>query len=344
MKMTCEDILLTKEKIYCFANNLNVLYSIERDTGEIEYLISIPGKDLFEKKLISKLVYWNGRIYLLPLKTGSVWMYELKDKEIRELEIESYADNWADSYFRNALISNNKLFIFGGYYPAVVILDLNNGNIEYDRKPFENVDVKKSRDLYFRGDPIQIGEEAYFASGIDNSLFIYNLSTGAFEWRTIGNKENRYSGIIKCEEGFLLSPRKGNMNVVKVTESGIEEYKSKGSCDDTTIYTGIIERDDGYLIPTNMKSKKSLLVDSSWQVHQIDEAYTVYKVQDNTILKQIINGDIYVEDNKHKRVYSSVDINDKHFLKRIKESASFNKNQIMYENDPMSLNEWIAFL
>ena len=62
MKMTCEDILLTKEKIYCFANNLNVLYSIERDTGEIEYLISIPGKDLFEKKLISKLVYWNGRI------------------------------------------------------------------------------------------------------------------------------------------------------------------------------------------------------------------------------------------------------------------------------------------
>jgi len=125
MRLISEDIACVKDKLYLFANNINLLYSIDVNTRMYEFIGQIPERSIFEKRLVSKIVHWNDELFLIPLVSGDIWIYSFGNKCWRKIKVKQYENNWANSYFRNAFIDEDRLFILGGYYPAVLIIDSN---------------------------------------------------------------------------------------------------------------------------------------------------------------------------------------------------------------------------
>ncbi len=348
MKLICEDILYDQEKIYCFASNLNLLFYIDCRTGEYVFLGSIPDRDFFATRLVSKIVLWNQQLILIPLVSGSIWLFSLKDLSWRKFEIAQYENNWANSFFRNAICYNNKLYVFGGYYPAVIEIDLASGIIRYDKKPFVDKNNDSVKDLFFRGVPLLHEGLVYLASGFENSIFIYNLDSHEFEWRYIGGIENRYSGI-EYEAGyFWLSPRKSGMNIVKFSGDSTKTIlvPLEGIKPDT--YIGIIKMSNQFVIPSTGGRSGSIFVKSETLIEKKLIYYSVYKKQDDLVITQQQNGNIEIIDEYFNDIYKfSGSVEDKksiELLKSLQIATKRGERGLVNENDPVTLGEWISII
>lgn len=348
MRLRSEDILRIGEKLYLFASNMNMLYTIDVNTGEYDFLGKIPNKSISDKRLISGIVEWNDILYLLPLNSGDIWKYSINKKSWDFIEIETYENNWANSYFRNALVYEEKMYIFGGYYPAILILDLKTNKINYDMRPFNEKKGTEVRDLFFRGLPTCIGSDLYFASAIDNSILKYSLSDDDFEWQYVGSKENRYSGIEWDGESFWLAPRQSNMPVVKVTGERVEAYKLPNSISENECkYIGICNKGDSYIVPAGIGGAGSFLIDKSGKIEKTAASYTVVKKQSGDLFGQYVNGDVfYIDEYNNKSIFSGV-IDRESFMNIIKKYAGLDEihvDKVLHEETLFGLNEWINYL
>ena len=292
MRLRSEDIIRIKDKLYLFANNMNMLYSIDIQTGEYDFLGKIPELNIFARRLISGIVEWNKTLYLLPLNSEAIWAYSIAENSWKKIDVKPYRDNWANSYFRNAVVYDEKMIIYGGYYPAILIMDLKTNFITYDEKPFKEMKKNGTKDLYFRGSPIHVGNSLYFASAVDNSILIYFLSDKGYEWKKIGNEKNRYSGIELYGNSFWLSPRESGMPIVKLTEGNVIEIFPTNEVGESAKYIGICHKDDGFIIPAGLGGKNSLIIDQNENIALLNSSYTVYKNQGADLLIQYSNGDV----------------------------------------------------
>ena len=348
MKLLSEDMICIGGKLYLFANNMNLLYTVDTNTGRFSFLGQIPDKSIFEKRLISKIILWKDTLYLIPLTCESLWTYSIVNNSWKRYEIEQYEGNWAHSFFRNAVVFNDKIFILGGYYPAIVIFDLLTEEITYIKEPFMDHHNKNSMDLYFRGDPIIINKCMYLGSCVDNSYFRFNLESYRFEWIKVGDGNNRYSGILFDNDSLWLSPRRGASSVVRKKNSGeVVEYSLKADTfPRNDYYIGIVPEPHGYFIPAAVNSTGSLKISETGIIEKIDECYSIYKKAGGVIMAQDTEGDISIIDGENKKRICSGNIDDMFFLEEMNKIAHWSGGTDirMVESASLSFINWMAMI
>lgn len=346
MRLVSEDMLHVGNKIYLFASNMNMLYSIDINTGCYELLGMIPGKKMLENRLVASIVEWERQLFLLPLSPGDIWVFSLDNHTWKQIRVDFNSNKLPKTFFKNAIIYNDNMYIFGGYYPAVVILSLKTMSLKYDYAPFEDRIIKLD-ELYFRGAPVQVDDSLYVASAFDNSILKYSMSTGDFVWIEIGDKCNKYAGIEWDGSSFWLAPRTSKINVIKMTGDAIEEYKlPTDEKKSESLFIGMCRNGNIYVIPAAGGDYGTVSVGFNGTVETTEDLYSVYKRQGNSVLAQYKNGDaLFFNDNMGQRAYDG-DIPDDLFSNMLANCVPKGaiKGEMFKENAPLLFKDWLSLI
>jgi len=299
MKIFTEDALLAEDKLYFFGRDINALFQVNLRDGNISVVGTIPGEKLRESRLCCKLAYYKNQIIVAPLRTRNIWILSLNTGTWGKIEINEYDNNYAKSYCRNIYVKEDRLLLWGGYYPGMVIVNLIDRSVSYDMN-LMSLKSTSTKDLFFRSGPLNVRGKLYFASCIDNSVLIVDEARLDHAWVEVGDKRNRYSGIEWDGQYFWLSPRCDSAIVKWDGKDRIWEYEQQTDMVfDRVTYFGIVRRGDGFLIPASPNgAADSLYVDGSGQVIQEKTRYTLCKnVGEHGLLIQTAVGDIaYIDD------------------------------------------------
>lgn len=222
--LTTEYVAKARGKYYFVASKMNAVCSIDIQTQKMEIVGRIPEAELFSERLCIKIIFWNGELIFVPFNGEKVWFFNFTDNKWHSLSLEN-AD--IQRKFRQAFIYEDKLFMIGCHYPAIVYIDLKTKIIQYIDSPFKTVqNIYDKSDVfgYFRHDCVIKGHLLYFASFITNKVLIFNLNDYSWKYVTVGRAEDGYSGIVWDGRSFWLSPCR-ELSVVKWDgEMLCEEY------------------------------------------------------------------------------------------------------------------------
>lgn len=216
LSMVAEDCVQVGNQLIFIARYINIVYSLDLDTGEIMLIDSIPEEDVLAERLGAKLVHWKDELIFAPMKAKKIWIYNLKTREWHGLERKKLEDNKTDLEMFEAILYDNKLFIIGSNYPAIICLDLQTEKMTYIEELYNRLKVKKEKlaDCYFRCGYVQKENYLYIASSLENLVLEFNMDTYDYSWIKVGDDKNRYSGITWDGNHFWLAPRL-NTAVVK---------------------------------------------------------------------------------------------------------------------------------
>lgn len=343
-----DDAIKVGECLFLFANNLNMLFSVNLSDGKLTFLGSIPEEHLLSKGLTCKLIYLKNNIIVVPLLAKKIWIYSIESGNWRYIEIEKCKMYGRGTYFRQVIQHKDSLFFIGGHYPAILKMDLPSCELTYLKKPFHNYGKsEESGELYFRGDYVCNGDMLYLASGRDNKVLIFNLNTQSYKWIEIGKEKNRYSGIMWDGNNYWLAPRKNTPIVKWDGNDNVTEYEiPKEKRVNNIAYAGIIKRDNQIIIPALTKSGADTIILTSNGIMKFDrkEYFFYKKTECGDYLAQDSDGHILFISSKGIKKQYDYDLSDNN-LSALLDISDININSITgmvnTENNPFSLNSFL---
>ncbi len=349
MKILFEDAVCVDNRLIFFCRDINLLCSIQIDNGQLEILGKLPEEKLLGERLCGGIAVYNNNIVIAPLKARNIWIFSLDSCAWKQIELKEFNDGLGKSFFRSVYIYNNKAFFFGGYYPAIVILNLDTYEIEYISEVFDEKGGVNT-DLFFRSGPVVFNDRLYLASSIDNSVLVIDLKLLTYEWKKVGDKDDKYSGIVFDDGFFWLSPRKGKYiirwdgyNIKKIEIPHNEIYLD-------ILYSGIYLIDDHYLITTVSNSLLgSLFVYKREEVYNRNERYSFVKtIGPNQYMFQLEDGKIVIHNDEIGYLEHMLEFDDAYIYKLLKEKGLLfdgkKVEMIMLEHSCSSLNRMLSLI
>jgi len=346
LNLLASDAIEVDGQLILFAEKVNLLFSMNMSTGSISLLGSIPEESVWASRLTCKLIYWERKIIIVPLMAKKIWIYSLESRKWTDVEFKNHAIDMSATYFRQAIIYYNSLFLIGGHYPAILEMDLNSYKISYIEAPFVCRRQYGSRsELYFRGDFACRGETLYFASGRDNSVLIFHLDTKEYEWIEVGGKLNRYSGIMWDGRHYWFSPRMNTPVVKWDGKDKVVEYEipSEKRVDNIS-YLGVVRRGNQIVMPAVSGSGADTIVITENEEMEFENAtYVFYKnTEDGKYIAQNSEGKVIYINYGDKKKEFDCGITVAMFCS-VLDSAQIDREdmrlQISKENDPFLLQE-----
>ena len=348
MRLFFEDAVRVENKIVFFCRNINLLCSLGIEDGTVEIVDSMPEGLLKDQRLCGSIAEFHGDLIMVPLEARNIWIFTIKTKTWRKITLKEYACCRDKSYFRNCYLYENKLFLFGGYYPALVVVDLMKNEVDYNLSILENKNIN-ANDLYFRGMPIEVDGRLFIASSFENSVLILDKATLHHEWKTVRKKDSRYSGIVFDGHSFWLAPRK-YLPIIKWNGDSETYFDLPGGIDKSeAVYSGIVSMDDCFLISATPGSQTdSLKVDKNGKATSTEEKYILCKKLDSgDVILQTEDGKvIYQELNGQKHEYK-LEIENDVFYEMLSNAGIDKKalvDGILMEGKEMDLRNWISVI
>ncbi len=342
-----EDCVRIDLDLFFIDSRYNIIYKMNMKTGEVSVIGSIPQENVFSSRLSGKIVHSNGCLYFAPMNAKKIWSLDLNTNQWRSYELKSLGESSSNRFFQ-LITYKNKLFFIGCEYPAIVILNLDTGGIEYFESPYLHLcERKKSvNDCYFRCDYVLLDNMLYLASCVSNEILKFNLDTYGYEFLKIGDEKNRFVGIAFDGTCFCLAPRNNSpiifwdgRNVVDTMElpklykqsdsklffGGICYYDEKfylpAVFDDNSI---VLEKEGEKYIPQLYKAKHLFY-------HWIDSDTLVYVVNPyhmRIVYKgNLIEHDLLVDDSKF----------DDYFIAIAKKGDDVTQTVLLVEDDNVDL-------
>ncbi len=348
MKLLFEDAIHINNEIVFLAKNINLMCSIRIGDGKLKVYGRLPEGNVWDSRLCGGIAEYRGNIVIAPLKARNIWIFSLSSKEWKRIPLHEYDYCKEKTYFRNIYVDKQKLLLIGGYYPAIIVFDIETGKLEYHGEMFKNIKAN-GNDLFFRSGPVEIGNKLLFASCINNSILEFDKETYQYEWISIGRKENRYSGIVYDGKYFWLSPR-NNSSIVRWDGKDTQYIEVPKNKERTGVtYSGIVSIDDYFVIPSVPGCQSgSIVVDRNCQVAEIDERYTLCKrLNFGECIRQTEKGKVVYRDAEGEDHEYSLEFDDNDFFEILSFSGIDRKeyiNGMIIEGEDMNLDTWICIL
>lgn len=342
-------------KIYCLARNFNLLFSVDIQSGKTELVDVVPEGDILTSYLCGAINAWNDKLILTPNHTKKIWIYDLISKHWDGLTIRDY-EHWGTGGIFQTYIYNDKIFLIGGSYPAILCLDLNNDSCSYIEGPYKEI-MKRHPDIdhhYFRTHGVRLENKLYLASALDNFVLEFDMKTCEYQWIEVGDNSYVYSGIAWDGKHFWLAPRlngdiikwdgKNNTKIIPLPD----EFKQH-----TQIYMWEVCYDGEQVVfpsPTPVHPKKNIRIDPQNDCLQFFEKYypLFIRLDNGMVVSQTTDGDLTVitENSSRKTYHVAVEIDQlAQFYK--KRNLPIFKEQTLYHEVPnhplLSLEGFLAF-
>lgn len=356
--LSAEDCVRVEENLYFVARDFNVVLKLEIKSGKVSIVGSIPEEETMSVRLGSKIIAIDNNLYFAPMSAKKIWKYNLENGEwsgyVRE-KIEEWAGT--EEMFQ-AVWYKNKIYFIGSCYPAIIVFDVINENIDYLKEPFEKDKALayKKHDCFFRTDVVHIDNYIFMASCLSNKVLKLNLDSYEYEYIEVGPINCSYSGIDYDGEYFYLSPRNGKMAVMW---DGRKEWTSfelpiRDDClSSFTIGNVLCREEKVYYIST-------FIDDSFWQKKRNTKEIFSYeercwfckKIDENTYVSLTYKGIITID--YLGKVYRydfqiAPELLIKYLVRRMKENGEDYKkmhllNTIVKEEDVLDLGLFLNML
>lgn len=174
----------------------------------LEKAISIKGVTEFS---YGKTVYYDERLILIPKNILTILIYDLKTKDIKQLEIklDYLSDKKVANVFGSAFIHEKYVFLVPGRYHAIVRLDLNSLKINYYDGWYDDFRffINNHNKVIFSSESIQIENDILLTFWQGNKIMKFHMDDGSYEVIEIGEQERAYSSICYDEKGYWIADK-----------------------------------------------------------------------------------------------------------------------------------------
>lgn len=341
-----EDCVLVNNKIYFVGYNVGALFSMDINTGNLEYIDRIPNAMIIQCRVVIKILSYHDKLFLIPGRTvdNYIWTFDLKKKKWNAIEFRDEGVCYPYEKFSYAVMCNNEVFIVGCYYPSIICLDLDTDVIKYYPVFLNDMGLHSTESCLFAERKI------YISDPNGNGINIFSIDNRTVQYVQIGDKSNTYGGITKCEGKFWLIPFVGR-NIVQwngKTES--TEYSLPYDYDNMGghIFNGVTSYDDSiYCI--GLKEKKSFIFQNQkYEDNRILPAnYIVYKVlENNQFLLQDYAGNVQIISGKEIKKYKLQISNEDYgqLIRKYRTEVNNKEDFVQEENFFWDLEDFINIL
>ncbi|MCM1246715.1 MAG: hypothetical protein NC293_13840 [Roseburia sp.] len=303
-------------KLYCLARDFNLAFSVDSQTGVVELLDVVPEGDILTPYLCGDMNAWGDKLIFTPNRAKKIWLYDLSSKHWDGLTVNKY-EHWGPGGIYQTYVYENKLFLIGGSYPAIICLDLKNNSCDYIEEPYEEIMAREPEidHHFFRLHGVRIENTLYLASCLDNFVLKFDMETRKHQWIKVGEEGQQYVGIAWDGSHFWLSPFRntdfikwdGNENIKTLSISHNLEQEPN-------MYLWGARYDGSQIIFPCVSHPKSIRIDTTNDTLQFyDEQYSLFKRFDNgVVVNQTINGDLTIrtDDSSPKTYHPAVDVDE----------------------------------
>lgn len=340
-------------KLYCMERYFNLLFSIDIKDGTLELTDIIPEQDIIQDVICGHMTVYNGKLILTPNRTRKIWIYDLSTGNWDSINITEKENSFGFGGIFQLYIYHNSMFLIGAGYPAIIRLDIENKSCDYIEKPYHDM-INRHPDIdffYFRLHGVQLENNLFLASCLDNYVLKFDMETEGYQWFKIGDDNYAYSEITWDGTSFWLSPRL-NCDIVKwdgkeKTEILPMPPELKSAVDK---YAWTACHDGNHVIFPCINYPESIVINPQKNTFEIrNEQYTMYTRLDNgMVINQTTNGDLTVKtkDLVSKTYHPAI---SKHELKRFYEEKGipvFTASNLYYETSEkplLSLEDFLTF-
>jgi hypothetical protein len=343
--LLAEDCIKIDSKIFMFAQELNLLYSVDENSGEISFVSKMPGEPMDWKRLSSHFLRYKNSIIFLPMNAECICIYDLDKGTWSKIEIEERQNVFCDRFF-SGTISGDDLILVGHTYPSIVVVNLNTYEIKYIDAVYDELRelAKMHKDCYIRTNTVVIGDKLYAVSCVSNQVLIFDLKTYGWSWRNVGKEGNRYAGIAWDGKYFWLALRV-KCGFVRWDFSTAEEYLFEDK--DELFFLGAVYDGKNVIFP-GMNSGKTYVInpdstDVVSNIKIIDKSYKFWKKIDEVNVAMTRDGVLEIRDRESlnivKRSYY-VEADDERIMKHITEHIP-EENCMIHENQNLTMEAFV---
>lgn len=209
---------LVEDDIYFFSSEYNLLYKIHIPDFTISIISHIPCDKVFAVAWFRRMRYWKGKLLLIPSYAEKIWIYDLNSGKW-----DSIAIDYPQIYlkFWGTIIYKDNAFLFGVLYPAILKVNLNNHSVSYLEIEYWPEGKKEG---LFLTDAIRVDHMVFCPTSISNKVLRFDLETLEYDWKQIGDSENKYTGIDRGKNCFWISAGECGKNIKWNGDSEWEEF------------------------------------------------------------------------------------------------------------------------
>ncbi|MBR0163313.1 MAG: hypothetical protein IJQ12_01430 [Lachnospiraceae bacterium] len=204
--------------IYFFAKSANALYVYNIDENRTRLLSAIPGKDCFDKMMVSKILLYKDDLILIPCFGHSVWTYNLLIQKWREIRIN--ISNNKGIVSMQSFVWQDRIHIIGCNNPFSVVFDMKLNEAFYCHQPYDILKDKMTNDTFFHSEYIKKNTHTVvMGCCCANWLMEYNLDSGKGTLVNTGVEISDVEGIAIWGDERIIAAR--TTHAVKYFRDGL---------------------------------------------------------------------------------------------------------------------------
>lgn len=286
INLVSEGCVKINNELIMIARGMNLMYKVDIENDNLVLLGSIPNENQDAGRLCSEILKYENEIVFLPMNARKINIYDICKKKWRCIEIEEIEDIYLDKFF-TGVIDGDYLYMIGSKYPAIVKVNMRDGNaIKYIKRPYEIMNHEKD-DCFIRRDIAVVAGKVYMASCVNNYVFELDLKNEDVKQYDICDASKSFSGIAYDGKYFWLSSRT-NLEIYRwnLQDNNVESFNFGQSKDNICCWGGVVF-DGKQIIVYGMDGNSTIIINPFADnivenAIEINESYSFIKnVDDN---------------------------------------------------------------
>lgn len=202
----------------------NGLFEVDMKTGKSRYIGLFPKEEIMISRLHSHCEWVDNKVYFIPSAGKNISIFDTASKEIETIEVPAVStkQNWGYKpklKFSKAIHYNDFLWLVPATYPGIIKLDLHTHKIVTISNWLPNDGYMFRRAVHIKENII------YAASGNNNNVLIFDLSSETGSIRKIGHMNNGIMDMCENGEYLIMAPRsEGAVVKWNIVTNEIKEY------------------------------------------------------------------------------------------------------------------------
>lgn len=145
--------------------------------------------------LFGNIIKVGKQLVLVPTNANSIYVYRILEREFKEIPIREEKEKY--DKFMVCAAYGETVYFFPSNYTYIIKLNLNSFQLEYLEFAHDGKKIQVNIQNY------TYNQYVYLTHKEDNMVIRYNLQNETYECWRIGDKDERYSSIIRTADGKI---------------------------------------------------------------------------------------------------------------------------------------------
>lgn len=144
-RIICNGFVVVQDAIYFSAFNSNGLYKWSKNKAAPQFISYFPDENLTQNHLHAATYLLGDKIYFAPAAAKNIAIYDLKDKSIKNINVEDYA--MGTSKYYNMCSYKNKLYMIPSRAEYIIEVDTYTDSIVFHNEWVTKVNIALNQDM-----------------------------------------------------------------------------------------------------------------------------------------------------------------------------------------------------